>query len=178
MTRADGKGAVASWSPTGLGVSTGHEYLDRGFFQAVFQDGVRTLGEATTAGKLKLWATGGNLDLLDTYLLFGDPATNMLTPAVSVSIGLAGGNVELTWPAVPGATRYDVYRAANQPYFQPYFTLDAPYATGVTSSWQDTAGAVGNATINYTYVLRASGGSTPGVSKRVSEFDFDLVPGQ
>ena len=42
------------------------------------------LGEATTAGKLKLWATGRNLDLLDTYLLFGDPAMPLrLPPALS-----------------------------------------------------------------------------------------------
>jgi hypothetical protein len=78
LTRADGKGAVASWSPTGLGISTGHDYLDRGFLEARFRTGKRTVGEATTAGKLKLWTTGANLDLLDTYLLFGDPAMRLL----------------------------------------------------------------------------------------------------
>jgi len=77
VTRADGKGAVASWSPTGLGVYSGHDYLDRGFFEARFQDARRTLGEATAAGKMNLWATGSNLDLLDTYLLFGDPALRL-----------------------------------------------------------------------------------------------------
>ena len=52
VTRAANKGAIASWSPTGLGVSTGHDYLNRGFFQAVFydSDGSVTLGQATTAG--------------------------------------------------------------------------------------------------------------------------------
>jgi hypothetical protein len=77
VTRAAGKGAVASWSPTGLGVPSGHDYLDRGFFQALFQDGLLTLGQATTAGKLNLFVSGGNLDLLDTYLLFGDPALHI-----------------------------------------------------------------------------------------------------
>jgi hypothetical protein len=77
VTRAEGKGAVASWSPTGLGEVLGHDYLDRGFFQALFQDGLLTLGEATTAGKLNLFASGSNLDLLDTYLLFGDPALHV-----------------------------------------------------------------------------------------------------
>lgn len=74
VTRAEGKGAVASWSPTGLGVASGHDYLNRGFFSAFFFDGARTIGQATLAGKLDLWASGGALDLLDTYLLFGDPA--------------------------------------------------------------------------------------------------------
>jgi len=77
VTRADGKGAVASWSPTGLGVVSGHDYLDRGFFQVVLLDRRRTLGQATTAGKLNLFASGSNLDLLDTYLLFGDPALHI-----------------------------------------------------------------------------------------------------
>jgi hypothetical protein len=77
VTRAEGKGAVASWSPTGLGVVAGHDYLDRGFFQALFEDGLLTLGQATTAGKLNLFASGSNLDLLDTYLLFGDPALHI-----------------------------------------------------------------------------------------------------
>jgi hypothetical protein len=75
ITRASGKGAVASWSPTGLGVATGHDYLNRGFLRALLVDEVSTLGEATMAGKLNLWAAGNNLDLLDTYLLFGDSAT-------------------------------------------------------------------------------------------------------
>jgi hypothetical protein len=77
VTRAEGRGAVASWSPTGQGNTPGHQVLNEGFFEAVFQVGLRTLGEATNAGKLKLWATGGNLELLDTYLLFGDPALRL-----------------------------------------------------------------------------------------------------
>ena len=38
---------------------------------------VATIGQATIAGKLAL-ASGTYLDLIDTYLLFGDPATNFL----------------------------------------------------------------------------------------------------
>jgi hypothetical protein len=51
--------------------------LNRGFFDAYFYQGLKTLGEATLAGKFRLWLTGGNLDLLDTYVLFGDPALNI-----------------------------------------------------------------------------------------------------
>ena len=100
VTRADGRGAVASWSPTGMGVSTGHESLDQGFFQAVFLDGMRRLGQATTAGKLKLWATGANLDLLDTYLLFGDPALHIAALDADLQVGKT---VEPTGPVLPGA---------------------------------------------------------------------------
>ncbi len=74
ITRADGRGAIASWSPSGLGVATGHNYLNSGFFWSFFQNGAVTVGEATIVGKLMLWGSGDNLDLLDTYHLFGDPA--------------------------------------------------------------------------------------------------------
>lgn len=83
FTRTAAKGAVASWSPTGLGVASGHDYLNRGFYDALFKNGATTIGEATTAGKLRLWSTGSNLDLLDTYLLFGDPALRITTVANS-----------------------------------------------------------------------------------------------
>jgi hypothetical protein len=86
VTNAAGKGAVASWSPTGLGVSSGHDYLDRGFFHALFQDGKATVGLAIAAGKLNLFSTGSNLDLLDTYLLFGDPALHI--PLIPTGVNL------------------------------------------------------------------------------------------
>ncbi|HNS52373.1 MAG TPA: C25 family cysteine peptidase [Anaerolineae bacterium] len=101
VTRTNGRGAVASWSPTGLGVSSGHDHLDRGFFEAVFLGGIRDLGEATTAGKLKLWATGSSLDLLDTYLLFGDPALHINAPVSGADLGVTK-SVEPAGPVLPG----------------------------------------------------------------------------
>jgi len=73
FTRKSGGGSIANWSPTGMGLATGHEFLNRGFLEAVFFEGAKTIGEAALAGKLNLWATGANLDLVDTYTLFGDP---------------------------------------------------------------------------------------------------------
>ncbi|MCS7282609.1 MAG: C25 family cysteine peptidase [Anaerolineae bacterium] len=67
-------GAVAAWGPTGLSLATGHRRLADGLFRAVFSDTVATVGEATLAGKLNLAAGGLYLDLLDTYVLLGDPA--------------------------------------------------------------------------------------------------------
>lgn len=78
VTRIAGKGAVASWSPTGYGMAIGHDYLDRGFFTSIFLDAAGGLGQATIAGKLTLYASGTYLDLIDTYLLFGDPATRLV----------------------------------------------------------------------------------------------------
>lgn len=77
ITRTEGRGAVASWSPTGWGKVAGHDFLDRGFFKAIYQDGAYLVGQAVNSGLLNLWATGKDLDLLDNYLLFGDPAMRM-----------------------------------------------------------------------------------------------------
>ncbi len=78
--RASGKGTIANWASTGEGVASGHVYLDGGFFEAFFQDGLVALGDATMRGKFELWSTGGALDLLDTYILFGDPALEIVRP--------------------------------------------------------------------------------------------------
>ncbi|MFN3762396.1 MAG: C25 family cysteine peptidase [Anaerolineae bacterium] len=67
-------GAVAAWGPTGLSVTAGHRFLADGFFRAVFSDTVGTVGEATLAGKLNLVGAPQGSDLLDTYVLLGDPA--------------------------------------------------------------------------------------------------------
>jgi hypothetical protein len=77
FTKVSGKGAIAAWSPTGISVARGHEYLDRGFFDAIFALRMTNLGQAASNGKLYLWATGAYLELLNTYLLFGDPATHV-----------------------------------------------------------------------------------------------------
>ena len=80
ITRAAGKGAVASWSATGWGNVSGHDLLNRGFLDKIFQsgDGRLTLGSAALSGKINLFSSGANMDLLDTYLLFGDPATRIV----------------------------------------------------------------------------------------------------
>lgn len=73
----NGAGAIATWGATGLGVGTGHNILDEGFFRAGFSDTVSTVGLATWAGKLSLAITGQNPDLLDTFTLLGDPALRL-----------------------------------------------------------------------------------------------------
>ncbi len=77
LLKLSGGGAVAVWGATGLGVSTGHDRLDDGFFRAVFSDTVSTVGQAALSGKLALAASGQHLDLLDTFTLLGDPALRL-----------------------------------------------------------------------------------------------------
>lgn len=74
--RVANNGAVASWAPTGFGLSTGHDYLERGLLLNMFYGRIDQLGAATTAAKLYLVANaapGAFVDLIDTFLLMGDP---------------------------------------------------------------------------------------------------------
>ncbi|MBN1954681.1 MAG: DUF11 domain-containing protein [Anaerolineae bacterium] len=87
LVRAPGGGAIASWSPTGLGVVSGHDYLNSGFLEGTLFEGMTQIGPATTYGKYYLYShTGGHRDLLDTYLLFGDPALDLNLLQTDVAI--------------------------------------------------------------------------------------------
>lgn len=82
MLTMAGGGALAVWGSTGLGLATGHTRLQSGFYDALNQ-GETTLGALTLAGKTNLYSSGIYLDLLDTFILLGDPATQLnlaLTP--------------------------------------------------------------------------------------------------
>jgi hypothetical protein len=75
IVRLNNGGAIASWSPAGYGVSTGHDRLDRSLFNNLFNNYSYQLGYLTTQAKYDLFAqTASFLDLIETYHLFGDPA--------------------------------------------------------------------------------------------------------
>jgi uncharacterized membrane protein len=80
LLRAENGGIIGAFSPTGQGVSTGHDYLNRGFFESLFDNGVWDLGSASINAKLRLYATGSNFDLLHTFTVFGDPALHIQNP--------------------------------------------------------------------------------------------------
>jgi hypothetical protein len=98
LVHAPNGGAIATWSPTGLGLTSGHDQLDQGLFQALFQDNITELGPATTQAKYYLYAnSGSNRELIDTYLLFGDPALQL--PMSPTSVNLTYYNYDILQPA-------------------------------------------------------------------------------
>lgn len=114
VTRAEGKGAVASWSPTGWGAVIGHDYTNRGFLKAVYQDGVNILGQATHAGLLRLWQSGRYLDLIDTTLLFGDPSMKLQTQLTAIYDEYElESNTTLTVSAAEGVLANDINPTGN-----------------------------------------------------------------
>ena len=87
LVASTSNGAIASWSPTGFGVASGHDFLNKGLFEALFSDDIIQLGPATTQAKLYLAANSTlHNDLLDTYILFGDPATQLNVPPAELSL--------------------------------------------------------------------------------------------
>jgi len=96
-------GAVATFSPTGLGVATGHAVMQEAMFDAMWRDGEWSLGKASLAGKLALYASGWNYDLIDTFTIYGDPALRLPTgfdvqmqPVEQLAAGSFGQTVAYT----------------------------------------------------------------------------------
>jgi hypothetical protein len=80
LLRRSGKGIVAAWGSTGLGLSAGHMLLASGFLDQVTADVNTTIGQAIGQAKLKLVTTApAQAYLLDTFTLLGDPAMKVET---------------------------------------------------------------------------------------------------
>lgn len=113
LTRASNGGAVATWSPTGDGITAAHDYLNRGFLLSIFDSELETVGSATQAGKLNLFSTGSDLDLMDTFLLFGDPAMQVSIlpdpPTLQSPTGtISSINPTFTWTSIQSAVDYNL----------------------------------------------------------------------
>ncbi len=74
-------GAVAAFSPTGFGTSDQHDWLLRGFFDQITQTNGNTLGSAVLGAKLNLFGSGIDYSIINSYTIFGDPATQLRIPA-------------------------------------------------------------------------------------------------
>jgi len=82
-------------------------------------------------------------------------------------------DLQLSWPAVPGATGYDIYRDTANPYFTP----TTPWQTTVATAVVDP-GALGQPGSMTFYVAQSFNGfDRSGYSARVGEFEFGLTPG-
>jgi hypothetical protein len=71
------KGAIAAFSPSGLGYPWEHMILGNSIYSLIFEEGIDTLGEITTRSKIDAFANGASEDLVKTFTLLGDPATQL-----------------------------------------------------------------------------------------------------
>ena len=95
----DGGGAIAVWGSTGLGVASGHMQLAEDFNDNLFNRFYSDLGYATQAGKLNLMIKNkGFAYLVDTYVLFSNPATQLQMPRYggkNIAIQLSSNSIQL-----------------------------------------------------------------------------------
>jgi len=74
---AVGKGAIGSFSPSGLGYLWEHDILDAEIFSIIFDQQQRNLGAITTQSKITSYAKGMSLDSVQVFTFIGDPATDL-----------------------------------------------------------------------------------------------------
>jgi len=80
--KADGKGAVGVWAPTGQGFTFEHERLAEEFFELLLDKNVTTLGPLTTQAKIAALVNDGELIPvnpvnLKIFTLFGEPSLQL-----------------------------------------------------------------------------------------------------
>ena len=78
MMRLPDAGVIASFAPTGLDVATGHDYMTVQFYQALFKDENTTTELGPLVLRAKMGLTSSFQRMWYTYMLYGDPAMNLL----------------------------------------------------------------------------------------------------
>ena len=81
-------GAVAVWGPAGLSVAHGHDTLQTGFYQALWQEKPMgaLMGQVIQAGYTEIITQGSCCqDVTRTFLLLGDPLTPVRVRPVGTS---------------------------------------------------------------------------------------------
>ncbi len=75
------RGALADFAPTGLHVGDALVNLDKALAEAIFTRRMDRVGLAVDSAKITYYGQSGNpLDVIDTQMLFGDPATRLKLP--------------------------------------------------------------------------------------------------
>jgi hypothetical protein len=77
LVLAKDKGAIASFSPSGLSLNFPAHLLHRALLRELVQGGHERLGDAVLAAQADYVATGAFPELLSIYHLFGDPALTL-----------------------------------------------------------------------------------------------------
>jgi hypothetical protein len=109
--------------PTGQTTTEGQRILNSALFEHIFSDDVRTLGPAIAAAKQTLLANGTKYEQVSqTFLLFGDPATELKVPLPRRPAGLKAKSLyegkRIKWNAAVDSNGnpvagYNIYRAAT-----------------------------------------------------------------
>ena len=113
---------------------------------------------------------------LSQWCLAPNRCIGTTSDVTDLSIGQSGNDVVLSWSET-GASTYEIYRVADDPYFVPSSSNAIAQTNAVT--FTDT-NALGAASPNYYYKVRGFDSCPPADSSytdRVGEFDYAMTPG-
>jgi hypothetical protein len=122
LMESEGSGAAAAFMPTAMTPTSGQRVLNTALFETIFMQDTRYLGEAIAKAKQSLLANGSHssIQVSETFLLFGDPATQLKVPLPRRPAGFEAtfyteGGVAMNWlPATDcdgqPVAGYNVYR--------------------------------------------------------------------
>jgi hypothetical protein len=170
--KRSGGGAMAVFSPSGLSFNfIGLAVTDLVWNDLFGPEKLRTI-DVPVLDALSMLCGQGSIEACQGYILMGDPATDLVFPAVGPAAGLqavaSNTRVDLSWTASPtaGAT-YDVYRTTD-PVSTPYTRANGSPVLGTT--FADTNRV--NTTTYYYYVVALD---AQGFESRWSNFNSDCA---
>ena len=179
LLRKERGGIIGMLSATRLTYAGGNDALNRIIFDMIFKRNVRRLGPLSFDSKVELLLTEGTgqIDVMMEYMLFGDPALQIATPAYEIRPQIQTKTVAPgdTLRIAPGYVESVQYDAAHQtkrwtrhPAFDGPLTVKALFP-GKMAVGQGVAGPVEYYTgdVIVTQTLQVTGGAFPGVNLAV-----------
>ena len=179
LLRKERGGIIGMLSATRLTYAGGNDALNRIIFDMIFKRNVRRLGPLSFDSKVELLLTEGTgqIDVMMEYMLFGDPALQIATPAYEIRPQIQTKTVAPgdTLRIAPGYVESVQYDAAHQtkrwtrhPAFDGPLTVKALFP-GKMAVGQGVAGPVEYYTgdVVVTQTLQVTGGAFPGVNLAV-----------
>ncbi|MBI5375019.1 MAG: PKD domain-containing protein [Candidatus Schekmanbacteria bacterium] len=86
----DGKGAVSTFSPSGLGYSSDHKVVAQSFFSEFLDNNITRIGKLADDSRFDAYQNGIPDYLINTFVLLGDPALKLKTEKASNQPPVAG----------------------------------------------------------------------------------------
>ena len=181
LLRKERGGIIGMLSATRLTYAGGNDALNRIIFNMIFKRNVRQLGPLSFDSKVELLLTEGTgqIDVMMEYMLFGDPALQIATPAYEIrpkieTKTVAPGDTLRVAPGIIESVQYDAAaqtkRFTPHPAFNGKLTVTALFP-GKTAIGQGAAGPVEYYTgdVIVTQTLQVTGGAFPGVNIAVPQ---------
>ncbi|MFC1592205.1 C25 family cysteine peptidase [Thermodesulfobacteriota bacterium] len=128
--RADNKGAIGCIASTSAGYPSEHQVLSRTIFNEFFTDNNSILGSLVTTAKIDAYSQLYSRDIIETFTLFGDPATELKLIKDFGNFELFAPDAEEALPAFPLPTF--TWGVGIYERFKVQFAKDAEFSAAGT----------------------------------------------